>query len=272
MLQQMKIFNRMKQMFDTEYFKTIGKNFYNLARYLKLNIYVWKILKNQPIGNRYLKMMKSYINNWKRFSAVLNRYDLKIIGWKIIVKTVEKLYINDCFLINNEMDYYSNEKIDPIRIITLDLQGSRLNDKIFFNITKYLTRLKQLNCANTRMRFYFHLIRRSYLLLTSLKNIDFQPVTTYSFTYCAISYYLNQIQNESHSYLEEIQIGPSLNVENVTDLISCSGSKHLQKIHIWFYEMDFDEKRKEFEKNFNHHHHNIKIIFHRLASDVQMKI
>nr|XP_027203995.1 ribosome biogenesis regulatory protein homolog [Dermatophagoides pteronyssinus] len=70
------------------------------------------------------------------------------------------------------------------------------------------------------MRFYFHLIRRSYLMLTTMKNIDFQPTTTYAFTFCSILYYLNQ---NSSCCLEEIQIGPLLNVENLIDLIGCKG-------------------------------------------------
>ncbi|KAH9516614.1 hypothetical protein DERF_007345 [Dermatophagoides farinae] len=226
----------------------------------------WK--KFQEFSKTQLKTIFSHLKSL-RFKNCLN-FEILKIGWEIIVKTVKKLYLNDCFLINNNFDYYSTEKINSSLITTLDLQGSRLNDKIFYNITKHLNRLKHLNCANTRMRFYFHLIRRSYFLLTSLNNIDFQPVTTYAFTYCALSYYLNQIQNESNSYLEEIQIGPLLNVENLTDLISCSGSKNLRKIHLWFYEMDFDARRQEFEKNFSHCI--VKIIYHRLPCDIQVKI
>ncbi|KAH7646212.1 uncharacterized protein LOC124499685 [Dermatophagoides farinae] len=229
----------------------------------------WKsILENDELFQTQLKTIFSHLKSL-RFKNCLN-FEILKIGWEIIVKTVKKLYLNDCFLINNNFDYYSTEKINSSLITTLDLQGSRLNDKIFYNITKHLNRLKHLNCANTRMRFYFHLIRRSYFLLTSLNNIDFQPVTTYAFTYCALSYYLNQIQNESNSYLEEIQIGPLLNVENLTDLISCSGSKNLRKIHLWFYEMDFDARRQEFEKNFSHCI--VKIIYHRLPCDIQVKI
>lgn len=217
------------------------------------------------------KQFEEIIENLKsiKFKNCLN-FELLNFGWNNICKSIEHLQLINCFLINNNFHYnYFDEKIDTIRITTLDLRDSRLNDKIFFQITKHLTRLKRLNCSNTRMRFYFHLIRRSYLMLTTMKNIDFQPTTTYAFTFCSILYYLNQ---NSSCCLEEIQIGPLLNVENLIDLIGCKGSGNLRRIHLWLYELDFNEKQKNIEKNFQNFS-KIQIEYHCLPStDIRIKI